>query len=280
MKASSQLKNYMLAWQNCLHSMKNGKIFLLFITYAIVQIGFLFGLVYFYAYPPFSSFLVPIVKKFFGDFALHYPNNYVILPTLFSWANLILGGLMGIVLVGTATFLFSMSYQNKNVKLKTGFKRTISYYFVLLAVWFVEIVALLAVFIGGPALLNKMEYFAVKGTIVVQLITAFGAIVVGALFIYTTALVILDKRGILNAISHSLKLFFKYPFTSLMLIGIPNLIKMPMDLLSGKTGFLITQFTPEIVGGVIILSILISMFANYFLVGTVTRYFLLVKEGG
>jgi hypothetical protein len=139
---------------------------------------------------------------------------------------------------------------------------------------------LLSIFIGAPDLLSRVEFFANKGNLPIQLVTAFLVMIIGAMFAYTTALIILEKRGILPAISKSLLLFKKYPIISLLLIGIPTVIRIPVDLLSSKTQFLISKFIPEMVGVVLILSILISIFANYFLVGTVTRYFLLVKDGG
>jgi len=277
MKVSKQFKNYFLAWKNCAASLKQGQIFLLFIVYAALQISFVFILMFF-AYPPFSSFLVPLVQRFFGEPALHYPNNFLILPSLFFWVNLLLSGLLGVILIGATTNLFTMSYHNKPVKLGKGLGRTMPHYLILLAIWVVETGALLAVFIGVPALLDKIYFFTRAGNLPLQLTTSFIAIIVGSFFVYTTALIVLENAGPGKAVVKSLSMFKNYPLISILLIGIPNLIRMPIDLLSGKTQFLVSQFSPEIVAAVLILSILISVFANYFLVGTVTRYFLSVRE--
>lgn len=256
--------------------MKQGKIFLLFLGYAALQIVFIFVLM-FYAYPPFSSFLIPVMQKFFGEPALHYPNNFLVLPTMFFWVNLLLSGFVGIVLVGSTTHLFSNNYAQKSVNVGNGLRTILPSYSILFVVWLVETVMLLGVFLGVPLLLGKIAFFANRGNLTTQLVTSFVAISVGALFVYTTALIVLEKRGPLNAIARSLSLFAKYPVITILLIAVPNFMRMPVDLLSGKTQFLIGKFNPEMVGIVLILSILISVFANFFLVGTVTRYFLFLR---
>lgn len=276
MQRSGQFKNLLEAWKNCFQAFKHVKIFLVFFIYAFLQIGFIL-IFMFYAYPPFSSFMKPLLQKFFGEFALHYPAFFLVLPNLFSWTNILLSGVFGIVLVGVTTVLFARSYHQKQPDLNKGFRRTMSNYLLLFAVWLVETGILLGVFMGVPKLLAKLEMFAIRDPIWIQLATSMIAIVVATFFIYTTALVMLENSTVPQAIGRSFSMFFRYPVVSLLLVAIPSFIKMPLELLSGKAQFLISKFTPEMVGVILILSVLVSMFANYFLVGTVTRYFLLVN---
>ena len=279
MKFSSQFRNFVLSWKSCFASMRHAKIFLPFIIYAGLQIGFIVMLMFF-AYPPFAAFFAPIIMKLFGEPALHYPNNFLVLPSLFFWVNLLLSGLLGILLIGATTRLFSSTYRAKSVSLGDGLRGTFPDYALLLLVWIVETACLLAVFMGVPRLLGKIAFLANRGALPIQLLTSLAAIVVGALFVYTTALIVLEKAGPIRAIARSLSLFAKYPVITILLIAIPNFIRMPIDLLSGKTQFLITKFNPEIVAGVLIMSVLLSIFTNYFLVGTVTGYFLMAKDKG
>ncbi len=277
MKQSMQFRNLFLSWKSCFTSMKQGRILLLFLSYAILQVLFILTLMYF-TYPPFSYFLVPVIKKVFGEPALHYPNYYLVLPSLFFWINLLLSGFLGIVLVAATTRLFSRSFNDKPETIGKGIKRILPAYSFLFVAWLVETSLLLAVFLGLPKLLQRIEFFAARGPLAVQLVTSMFAMVAGALFLYTTALIVLDRKGPLQALAQSLSLFAKYPVISFLLIAIPNFIRMPIDVLSGKTQFLISKFNPEMVGVVLILSVLISVFANYLMVGAVTRYFLLLKE--
>lgn len=277
MKLSSQFGKFFQAWKNCLESFKQGNIFLLFLLYAIVQIGFIFILMSF-AFPPFSAFLVPIMTKFFGQPSIHYPNNYLVLPTLFFWVNLLLSGFAGILLVGASTNLFARKYQDKSVAMAPGLKTTLPHYSILFVVWIVETAVLLGIFLGLPALMGKIAFFKNHGPLATQLATSLVAIFFGGLFVYTTALIVLENRGPMSAIKKSFGLFWEYPVITFLLLAVPNFIRMPVDLLSGKTQFLITKFNPEMVGIVLMLSVVVSVFANFFLVGTVTRYFMLVKS--
>ncbi|MFQ5650656.1 MAG: hypothetical protein ACE5IY_12005 [bacterium] len=277
MKLSNQFNNLFISWKNCLESIKLGKIFLIFLGYAVVQIAFILMLMN-CAYPPFSSFLVPLMTRLFGEAAIHYPNNFLVLPAMFFWVNLVLSGLIGIILVGTATDLFSNTYKKKAINLGESLRVMLANYAILFLIWMVETAVLVGIFLGVPALLEKMAFFAERGDLTLQVAASLVAIVVGAVFVYTTALVVLDRRGAFGALGQSLSLFAKHPVITILLFAIPNLIRMPVDLLSGKTRFLITKFNPEMVGIVLVLSILISVFSNYLLIGTVTRYFTLLRE--
>jgi hypothetical protein len=218
------------------------------------------------------------MKRLFGEPALHYPNNFLVLPSLFFWMNLLLSGFVGILLVSATTDLFSKAFTLKTVNIGSGLKNVLPVYAVLLLVWFVETGVLLGVFFGVPSLLKEISFFANRGPLTTQLATSFVAVFFGALFVYTTALVVIERAGPFGAIGKSLSLFGKYPIITLSLFAIPNFMRMPIDMLSGRSQFLISQFNPEIIAVVMILSIGVSIFTNFFLIGTVTKYFLLLKD--
>lgn len=275
MSISSQFRSFLLSWKNSAATLKHVQIFLLFFGYAVLQTCFLFILI-FYAHPPFSKLLIPVIEKSFGEVALHYPNNYVVLPILFTWTNILLSGLVGIVVVGTGTQLFSMEFTNKPVSISSGFRSTFPRYSFLFVVWLVETFFVMLILVWGGNLLQT--FLSGHSRVLTQTVTTLAAILLDAMFAYTTALIVLDKRGIFSSVGISFSLFLKFPLISFLFIAVPNLIKMPLELLFNETQFLIVKFNPEVVGIIIGLSIFVSIFANYFLVGTVTRFFLLAKE--
>ncbi len=275
MNFSNQMRYFLEAWKNSVQSLKQAQILVLFFGYAILQIIILLSLIFF-AYAPLSGLYVPMIQKLFGEPALHYPNNYLVLPTLFTWANIILSGLIGILIVGAGTDLFAAKFTQKQVTIGMGFRDTLPKYLFLFIAWFIETLIVTLILIGTPILLAKLMP-EVQG-IVTQSITTFLALFFSAMFAYTTALIILEKKGAIAAVAKSLSLFGKFPVISFLLIALPNIIKMPLELLSGKTQFLIAKFNPEIIGIILGLSIIISIFANYFLVGTVTRFFISLKD--
>lgn len=277
MKIIEQFRSLWIAWKDCFKALRHMKIFSWFMLYGLLQVVFLLVLVY-YVYPPISMLVVPVVKKFFGELALHYPTYFLVLPTLFSWVNLILGGIIGILIVGVTTTLFARSYRQKTLDVKTSLKWTWSKYLILFSVWAVESACSVFILLKLPLFLRNLSLFENRGFLSIQFVTTIFAIIVGAFFAYTTALIVLDNEGVLSALKRSFLLFIKYPLISILLVAIPNFIKLPLDLLSGKADLIISKFNPEMVVIILGLSIIVAIFANFFLVGTVTRYFLYLHE--
>jgi hypothetical protein len=274
MQFSQQFRGFGDSWKNCLHSVRQGRAFLIFFLYAAAQLSVLFMLMN-YAYEPFSPFLVPLIERAYGESALHYPNNFLALPSLFNWASIILSGFVGVSVVATATGLFASIYKEKQLQLGRSFKQSLPKYFILLVVWLIETMVLLAVFALIPQVMLKLQVYS---NLVLHGATFAVSVFFGGLFAYTTANIILAQEGILPAIRKSFSLFIKSPLVTMLLIAIPNLLRFPLDFLSGKPLLIIDKFNPEIVGVVIGLSILVSVFSNYFMIGTITRFFLIAKE--
>ena len=118
-----KLKRLFWLWIQCFKSMRNVKTFAPFLIYAILQVALLYSLINF-SQSPFSSLLVPIIRKIFGEPALHYPNFYMILTSLYSQINIMLSGIFGIVFVGMATHLFALNFKDKKTSLGEAFKTT------------------------------------------------------------------------------------------------------------------------------------------------------------
>jgi len=250
---------------------------MLFFGYALLQILVVIALMFF-AYPPFSSFMVPLMIKVFGEPAVHYPNNFMVLPSMYFWINLIFSGFLGTIIIGGATNLFSLKYSDKPVVLSKGIAKVWPGYATLLLVWVIETAVLLGLFEVFPPLLNKIAFFSNYGPLMKQMVITIVALVVGSLFVYTTALVLLERRGAFSAIAQSFKLFGKYPVATVLLMVVPNFVKLPIDMLASKTDFLIRKFNPETIAFSIILGVLVSVFTNFVLIGTVTRYFMFTRE--
>ena len=275
MNGRGKINLFFSAWGGCLRSMRVIKTFSPFLLYAGLQ-GVILAILVFFAYPPFSSVLVPLIKKLFGEAALHYPNNFIVLSPLFNQANFILSGIIGIIVIGMATQMFASLYRDQNPSFKNGLQVTLPKYGLLFVVWIVESALILCMVAGLPLLLNKMIHPAYRLMRIIQLGSLLLGILVGAMFAYTSALIILDQRGISKAISGSLSIFSGNALISFFLIAIPSLFHFPINFLSRKAPLLVTKFAPEVMIVILAVGIVIAIFANYILVGTVTRFYLAV----
>src|SRR5512145_2796624 len=135
MLPQSRTSLFFWTWKQTLRSWRKPITFVPLGLYATLQILLLVGLV-FYMYPPFSFVFLPLHRLLFGEAALHYPNNFIVLPNLFELLNIILGGIMGIIVIAYSTLLFFVEGDRQAARKKGG---SISKRYVhLLAAWTVE----------------------------------------------------------------------------------------------------------------------------------------------
>ncbi|MDZ4346211.1 MAG: hypothetical protein U1E51_27685, partial [Candidatus Binatia bacterium] len=75
---------------------KNPTILLLFLVLALIEFAAL--LVLFLAPSElFSSLFAPVIRRFWGEQFLHYPENFVLLPKLFTHAHFVIVTFIGVV---------------------------------------------------------------------------------------------------------------------------------------------------------------------------------------
>ncbi len=274
MGALEKANLFLWAWVQSAKSAKNLKLFTPFLLYGVLQGAVLTALVYF-AYPPFSAILVPLLRRFFGPAALHYPQSMIILPDMFHRIDLILSGIIGVGVIGVATQMFATRFNGEKPQLKRGIRRVLPLYGILFLIWVLETALVLGFVVGLPHLLAGI--IPLESRFLRVLSTLLG-IIVGAAFAYTSVLVVWEGKGIGKALKGSFSLFGQNTFSSFFLVAIPTGLHLPFDWVLGKGNFLVSKFTPEIIGWLLILYIGFSILTNYFLIGPITGFYLLVKE--
>ena len=272
-----KFKRLIWLWIQCAKSMRNITTFVPFLIYALFQIVLLYSLNNF-SRSPFSNILVPIIRQFFGEAALHYPNYYMIVSPLYSQMNIFLSGFLGIVLVGMATQVFISNFRNDVSNLGDAFKTTMSKYLALFVTWVIVSALTLLMIIGVPHVLNNFlnpPYFLGR---LFDLFGLFFGIVVASIFAYTTVLIVVERVKVLQAISKTLSIFIKNVGTSFFLIGVPTAFYFPISYISRRIDLVIAKYSPETILVVLGIGIFITLISSYFQVGSVTRFYLLLNE--
>ena len=259
---------------SALKSLKKPLLWVPFILFALIQFLLLLALVNFYI--PFLSFaLIPVIKKVMGEFVLHYPVYFLFLPKIFSRANLLLSGVLGIISLGWATYLFfSYFLPDKKVKLVEGLKIVFSKYLLLLGVWAIETVIILAWFFflsrAGKGFLGG----SFKKELVFEIFGLCSGVVFYGFFAFTLAAIMLSGKNIFTAIGLSVSIYKRNFFSTYFFVLLPNLLTLPFTFMNRNAAFLISRFNPEVIILILILEIGISMIANYILISTLTRFYL------
>ncbi|MFH0931690.1 MAG: hypothetical protein V1890_07115 [Candidatus Zixiibacteriota bacterium] len=257
-----------------LRSFKKPLLWLPFVLYALVQILLLLALVNFYS-PLLSLTFIPLIKKFIGEFALHYPAYFLFLPKIFSRANLLLGGIIGSFTIGWGTYLFfSYFLPDNRVKVAEGVKVSFSKYLLLLGIWAIETIVLLGWFFLISRVGRGFLGGSFKRELAFELLSLGSGLIFYGLFAFTISAIILSGRNIISALGLSISIYKRNFFSTYLFVLLPNLLTLPFTFLNRRAIYLISKFNPEIVFLILVLEIFVSMIANYILISTLTRFYL------
>lgn len=272
-----KFKRLIWLWMQCFKSMKSVITFVPFLVYAILQVILLLSLTNF-SQSPFSNIFVPMINKVFGEPALHYPNFYLILSPFYSQINIVLSGLIGIVIIGMATYLFAGTFNGEKKGFGQSFKMTLPKYGLLFVIWLIETVLTLLMIIGIPQLLKSFLQPDYRMGQIFEMVGLLFAIIIASMFAFTTILIILENQRLFQAISKTFLIFKKNAVTTFFLIAVPTLIYFPINYLTRKAPVLITKNSPEIIVTILAAGIFLSFISSYFQIGSITRFYLLLNQ--
>ena len=268
-------------------SLKNNR--LLFIPFLIFFIFDFISLIVIYLAPrmPVSLVLGPIIRTLWGEKFLHYPLNFILLPQLTSFSRMALGVVFGSLLTGIAINLVFDIYNKKQLSFKTSLVIALKRYFELFTV--VLIFTLVFYILQKILMLGIVKYFVAGhrrllflgpniwlGPLLLAL-NFLLATIIQAAFIYAIPVIIIEKEKLFKSLIKSFVLFKKSFFSTVILVGLPMLIYVPIVILESKTDFMITRLFPESVLLLLILGCAVSAFAIDLIVTVSTTYFYLIK---
>jgi hypothetical protein len=257
-----------------LRSFKKPLLWLPFILYALAQLLLLLALINFYS-PLLSLIFIPLIKKFIGEFTLHYPAYFIFLPKIFSRANLLLSGIIGSFTIGWGTYLFfSYFLPDNRVKLTEGIKVAFSKYLLLLGVWAIETIVLLGWFFLISRVGKGFLTGSFKRELAFELFSLGTGVIFYGLFAYTISAIVLSGRNIISALGLSISIFKRNFFSTYLFLILPNLLTLPFAFLNRRAVYLISKFNPEIVFLILVLEIFVSMLANFIHISTLTRFYI------
>lgn len=275
-----KFKRIFWLWSQCFRSMKQPGTFVPFFLYAVFQLLILYSLMNFES-EPFSTLYIPLVQKIFGDAALHYPTFYYILVPFFNQINIILSGLVGVALIAVGTQLFAFSFNKEKSGIGDAIKSAMPKVLPLFVIWIIETTLTLLIMLGVPYLLKELLQISAadwRANQIIELGSMLLAVLISSFFAFTTALIVLDNQKMFTSIAQTFTIFRKNAITTFFLMAVPTLLYFPISYLGKKSSLLISKFSPEIMAMLIGSGILITFVTSYFQIGSITRFYLYLKE--
>ena len=287
---NSSLATTKKAFKESWLALKNNRvIFIPFLIFAIVDLVSLF-ILFLAPRMPLRLALGPIIRTIWSETFLHYPANFILLQKLSFLSRLALSVLIGSLLTGMAVSIIQSIFYKRPVELKKSFLSALKIYFSLFLVTL--IVTGLFYFTGKAMSFVLAKYFSRHARLlfigariwfgpVSMALNFLIALFIQALFIYAIPLLIIEKMKFKKAIARSFVLLKKLFIPTILLIGLPMLLYIPIIVMEYNTVFLIEKFIPEIILVILMTGIIInSLLIDPLITAATTLLYLKKKEEG
>jgi len=253
-------------WIQSLRSVKRISLFFPFLLFAFLQGGLVLFLLFFYV-SPISSFLIPLIRRLSQESALHYPQFYFFLPGLFSKIN----GWMLNLIIG---WLFAGWYREKPLSTGRGLAGAFRYIVPLFMVGLVEWAVIRIVMRLFGLLSTSVWHWGTQSPRLFMLVGFFMTIVFITPFAYTSAHIVLGKRGILGALRGSFDLARRNFGLTYILFAIPSLLTLAMNMILQDAPIIVARTSPTMIVVLLFINIIITVVVNFLIVGALTAFYL------
>ncbi|MFA5093592.1 MAG: hypothetical protein WC543_06635, partial [Candidatus Omnitrophota bacterium] len=197
---------------------------------------------------PLKLLLGPPIRALWGERFLHYPINFILIPKLVSLARIGLTVLIGSLLTGVTTLLVYKLFKKSKPSLKNAFKASFKKYISLFGIillftlifYFLDKVTskiLLKYFISGH---TKLLFLSAKlwlGPILMGINFIF-AVIVQSAFIYAIPVLLIEEKSLTKSVIKSFALFKRLFLKTVILVGLPMLLYIPIVVLQSDSAFL------------------------------------------
>lgn len=254
----SGLSLFLHSYANLFIALKNNKRILApFIIFAVLEAA---SLIFLYLAPrePLKNMMGPIISNLWGERFLHYPQNFLLLPKLAFRARMALSIFLGSLLTGCSIALLykrSVTYAFRKyahlfavVFLFTALYYSLNKLFYSFLVNYFTSGHQELIFLGPGQWLGPINIFVGQMT----------ALCFQSAFIFAIPAIILSEKKFMGAIGESFVFFSKHFVVTLLLVGLPMVMVIPLIFLNYNTGFLIEHLFPESVLWVGFLSIILN----------------------
>lgn len=216
---------------------------------------------------PFKLLLGPPIKTFWGEAFLHYPTNFLLLPQLTSLSRIGLSVLFGSLLTGMAVAMVFDAFNHKAIKWSLSLKSALKKYFSLFTLVLILTLSLYILikiitiglrlyFIAGHTRLLFLKAGLWLGPILFCINFAIAVLIQSAL-IYAIPVLMIEKERFIKSIIKSFRLFKNLFVPTIILVGLPMLLYIPVMVLNSNTSLLIQRLFPEFILLVAVFNIIV-----------------------
>jgi len=230
---------------------------------------------------PISFIAGPIIRKFYGEQFLHYPNNLLALQKLFYYKQIAIYIFAGVFLTAISVNILKNTIAGLPIPRKALIQNASKRYLSYVGAGIILIVLMLLLqsidsFISFKAIRFASRYIpriaAQFGYLGFSLFIFFSNVIMQVFTISIVPLIVIWKKPLLKALWHSIVFGFRNFLRVLELILLPFLIYLPITLLKGYAPALVVKTFPEITLYIIVIGIITTAFLDCFIIVCVSRF--------
>ena len=248
---------------------KNPTVLILFLWVGLFDLIALVVL-FFAPVPPVSYVLAPIIRTFWTERFLHYPDNFLLLPKLFGHAHFLISTVFGVFVTGVVIKKIEADTKGEQLSTLSAVRPVFKYYLPLVLGWLISYAIFSFTLKGVLAVL--------PGKVLIQLGSGFIlGIIVQSLVAFLLPAIIILENGFFKALFEGFRLGFKNLLLTSGLVFIPMVLAFALSFVKLYTP-LFVKIYPEIVLWVLAGGIVVSMVVDIFVTSSATLLFLKVRN--
>ena len=224
--------------------------------------------------PALGGWPIEVLRAWFGPAAGHYPAHYALMPFMFFRIVIVLYGVIGIVVYGTATGAFAGRIAGTGTGPRGFVGTAVGRYVPMFVIWLVTTAVVLFGISRLPDLFANWAFGSPRREVFIDILTRIMVIAFMSLWAYTTVALIVERASLFGAVTVSVRRCFRRPFATFFLLGLPYLLTVPFSLIATRSEYLVRQFRPETIAIALVLLIISQFVANILTCGSVTHYYL------
>lgn len=272
-----QLNLTLWAWIESFRSLRRGRVWTPFLVMLLLQAAGLLLVTEFYR-PVFSWFLAPLLVSAAGPQVLHYPHFFLALPQVFSRVNVALDLLAGSVLYGAAGWiLWDLALGGNG---RGAWRRARGRWFALLLLRLPISLLPFVFYLVAPRLFSADQLTEPNTIRLLRYGGFLFGVIVESLFVYGPLAVLVQEKPFIPALRETLRVAFKVPLATFLIVFVPNTVHLPLAAALRRGESIILKLTPETVGWLVFLSVLVYLAATYLSLASAVRVFGARAGGG
>lgn len=220
-----------------------------------------------------ASFTVPVTRYIGNESVLRFVTYVLSLPRLFSFAKDITGLTIGIIFIGIAVSMISQGLQGIRPDWPFGARKVIRRYYRYAAVGVMMLLfSVVIVRVVGSVHVGQAWRFA-------QWLLGFlGVAALQMIFVFSIPVLMIENRKIRAALRRSVALTSEYWAETMVLVGIPYALLIPLLYTYSEIDQLAARYSPSIVLYLLAVRILLLAVVNFIVVASATVLLLQRRE--